>query len=230
MPSAYFITASGTDAGKTFVTSLILQYANKQRKDATACKPVLSGTEDTSHDGLTLLRTMPHTTLDDIAPFRFCAPLSPHRAAELEGSTIDMNALTEWCKNWLATHTHQNRLIEGVGGVLVPLSYNTTTLDWMQRLDLPTLFVTGDYLGSLSHSLSALQCLQSTHIDVRAIIINTSENSVEHENMRTTLNALSPYAVPILSLSRSTNPDAPLTQDYLAKNSDFFCFVDSILS
>jgi dethiobiotin synthetase len=69
-------------------------------------------------------------------------------------------------------------LIEGVGGVMVPLNDRRTVLDWIEALGIPVLLVIGTYLGSISHTLTALTALRQRQIPIRALIINESEHSV----------------------------------------------------
>ena len=64
--------------------------------------------------------------------------------------------------------------IEGVGGVMVPLDETHTVLDWMAALGLPVILVTGSYLGTISHTLSAMHCLNNKRLDVKAVVINDS--------------------------------------------------------
>lgn len=113
--------------------------------------------------------------IDSISPWRFAAPLSPHRAAALEQQTLDVNALIEWSR---ARATGEGlTLIEGVGGVMVPLTNTQTSLDWMAALGLPVILVTGSYLGSISHTLTALHALRARGLHVAALVMSENDGS-----------------------------------------------------
>jgi dethiobiotin synthetase len=109
--------------------------------------------------------------IDRISPWRFRAALSPDLAAQREGRSIDVDAVIAFCQ----TAIDQRRdilLIEGVGGIMVPLDAERTTLDVMMALQLPLILVTGSYLGTISHTLTALDALFRRNMKVMAIIVS----------------------------------------------------------
>jgi len=187
-----FITATGTGIGKTATTTALCWQLRQKGKAVTALKPVISGytTEDETSDTALILKACGISPTPEaiaaISPWRFKAPLAPNMAGALEGREIDFHALVEFCRDQQALAAGQT-IVEGVGGVHVPLNSTHTTADWMQALNWPTLLVTGSYLGAISHTLSALEVLQHRNIPVRAIIISESENSTvsPHETMAT---------------------------------------------
>ncbi|MFZ4540381.1 MAG: dethiobiotin synthase [Rickettsiales bacterium] len=175
--TAYFITATGTGVGKTFATCAMIHAARAKAKKVVGVKPVISGwQENDDPDTAQLINANGgQGCVEEISPWRFAAPLSPHRAAALESRHIDTNKLVEWTKR--EASTARLTLIEGVGGVMVPLSNDFTTLDWMEALKLPVILVTGSYLGSISHTLTALAALRARNLQVAALILNESECS-----------------------------------------------------
>jgi dethiobiotin synthetase len=114
--------------------------------------------------------------IDRISPWRFAAPLSPDMAAAREGRSIDFDALVEHCRREIAA-TRGTLLIEGVGGVMVPLDERHTVLDWMEVLGLPLILVTGNYLGAISHTLTAIDACKRRALDLAALVVNASECS-----------------------------------------------------
>ena len=174
-----FIAATGTDIGKTYITCLLIKTAAKMGKTVRGIKPVISGFDedqigasDTGNilDAMGLPLTMDNVRT--ISPWRFSAALSPDMAAKREGATIELAPLIEFCQQHISdTPT----LIEGVGGVMVPLNDTETTLDWQAALNANCLLVTGSYLGTLSHTMTALKALAERSITPLAIIINSSE-------------------------------------------------------
>lgn len=181
--SAIFVTATGTDIGKTFVTSGLIRVLRSNGQTVETLKPIVSGfspaTSAVSDSGV-LLNAMGDAVtpeaLDRVSPWRFSAPLSPDMAAAREGRLIDFDALVQFSMNG-AARARGSFFIEGVGGVMVPLDDRRTVLDWMKALDLPVLLVTGSYLGTISHTLTACDVLARAGLTLRAIALNDSGDS-----------------------------------------------------
>ena len=184
--SAYFVTSTGTDIGKTFVTAGLIRYLREAGQAVHAIKPVMSGYNSSvveTSDPAVLLNALglpiDAGTIDRVAPWRFRAPLSPDLAAAREGRSIAFEELIAFSRKEIATSTGI-LFIEGVGGIMVPLDAERTVLDWMEALQIPLLLVVGGYLGTISHTLTALDVLAQRHLKVAAIIVSESErNPVE---------------------------------------------------
>ncbi len=183
MGRAHFITAAGTDLGKTWVTAGLARALRTRGRRVRALKPVMSGFSDVeaavSDAGRLLgacgLEATP-ANIAAISPWRFAAPLSPDRAAALEGRAIDFDALVNWCR---AECAHDDEvLIEGIGGVMVPLDGTHTVRDWIAALGLPTLLVCGTYLGAVSHALCALAALREVGVVPTALLLSESAEGV----------------------------------------------------
>jgi dethiobiotin synthetase len=196
--SAIFITATGTDIGKTFVAAGLIRHYRAAGRAIGALKPVVTGFDPASaalsDPGLLLAalgRPLSPSELDRISPWRFAAPLSPDMAAQQEFRSIDFQELVELCRQEIARSTG-SLLIEGIGGVMVPLDSSHTVLDWMAALNIPAMLVAGTYLGSLSHTLTALDTLRRRDLEIKAVIVNeTSGSSV---SLRDTITTLSRFA------------------------------------
>ena len=182
--STTFITASGTEIGKTFVTAALIYEFKRRGETVRALKPIVSGFDDNdaqeSDPGILLTalgETLSPAAIARIAPWRFTAPLSPDMAARREGRAIDFDALVAFSRT--AMKGQQNRLlIEGVGGVMVPLTTDQTVLDWIAALDdVSAVLVGGSYLGAISHTLTALNALNQSGVSVRAIVVNETPGS-----------------------------------------------------
>jgi dethiobiotin synthetase len=181
--SATFITATGTEVGKTFLTAGIIRYFRDGREPVDALKPVATGFDDEAPewtDTAILLsalgsRTTPQA-IERISPFRFKAPLSPDMAAAREGRRLDFGALLEFTRRAVQNHDGQ-LLIEGVGGIMVPLGDKHTVLDWMMAVNRPVVVVAGTYLGSISHTLTCLDVLAKRSLVVKALVINETPAS-----------------------------------------------------
>lgn len=179
----HFITGTGTDIGKTWLTCALLRHWQAAGLRPAGYKPVLSGFDEqqaaTSDAGQILQalgREITPAALDEIAPWRFAAPLSPDLAAAREGRRVDFEDLVALTRRITSTEFLPT-LIEGVGGVMVPLDERHTVRDWIAASQLPCVLVAGSYLGSLSHTLTALEALQKAGAGVTAIVVNESPGS-----------------------------------------------------
>jgi dethiobiotin synthetase len=213
--SAYFVTATGTDIGKTFVTAGLVRYWRAAGRTIGALKPVASGfdiaTAPSSDPGVLLAalgKLANPSEIERIAPWRFAEPLSPDMAARREGRSIDFGELLQFCRTAI-NEVRGTLLIEGVGGVMVPLDGRHTVLDWMAELGLPVIIVTGSYLGSISHTLTALDALASRRLTARALVVN--ETPASTVPVADTIKTLTNFvrSVPIVGLNRiAGRPDS----------------------
>jgi dethiobiotin synthetase len=213
--SAFFVTGSGTEIGKTFVTAALIHSLRRLGRPVAALKPVASGfdpahPEDSDPGALlaALGEPMSTQTLDRIAPWRFRAPLSPDMAASRENRSIDFAKLVEHSRSAIAAAL-DTLLIEGIGGVMVPLDERHTVLDWVAALRLPAIVVSGSYLGAISHALTALDALRSRSLAIAALVVNeTPQSSVVPADTAATI-ARFAGGVPIVTLPRLAHVDQP---------------------
>ncbi|MFZ0054701.1 MAG: dethiobiotin synthase [Pseudolabrys sp.] len=179
--AAYFVTSTGTDIGKTFVTAALIRYMRESNQPVAALKPIVSGYDssvaETSDPAVLLAalgRRMSADEVERIAPWRFRAPLAPDLAAAREGRRVDFVELVEFSR--AAINGAKGPLfIEGVGGIMVPLDGRRTVLDWMTALDIPLLLIVGGYLGTISHTLTALDVLAQRKLTIAAIVVSESD-------------------------------------------------------
>ncbi len=174
------VAATGTGIGKTYVTCGLARALQSRGEAVRVLKPVLSGFDPldaaASDAGVILTalgRPVTPDAIDAMAPFRFAAPLAPDWAAELEGRTVTMQAVLAFCRRGLDGAAHV--VIETAGGVLSPLSASTSMADLMVALDLPVLLVAGSYLGTFSHTLTALEALGARGLRVRVCVSESAE-------------------------------------------------------
>lgn len=195
-----FVTATGTDVGKTFVTAALIRYFRAAGRAVEAIKPVVSGFDpaalQTSDPGVLLAalgRPVTIEEIDRISPWRFSTPLSPDLAAAREGRAIGFDALIEFSRR--AATTRNILLVEGVGGIMVPLDDTHTVLDWMTTLRIPVLLVAGSYLGTISHSLTALHVLAQRNLDIAGVVVSESEDG--GATLEDTVTSIVRFAYPI---------------------------------
>jgi dethiobiotin synthetase len=206
--SAYFVTSTGTDIGKTFVTAGLIRYLREAGQAVHALKPVVSGYDssvvETSDPAVLLKALGKPVTADEIAamaPWRFRAPLSPDLAAAREGRPIDFDALTAFSRAAVDANTGM-LFIEGVGGIMVPIDGKRTVLDWMAALNIPLLLVVGGYLGTISHTLTAVDVLAQRKLTVAAIVVCESERSAVELDETVASIARFADSVPVIGLPR----------------------------
>ncbi|MBY0510610.1 MAG: dethiobiotin synthase [Rhodospirillaceae bacterium] len=217
--TAYFITGTGTDIGKTFVAAHVIRALKQRGQKVRALKPVASGydpkTAAESDPGV-LLAAMGEAVTEDnvarIAPWRFAAPLSPDMAAAREKRSIDFPELIAYSRKAIAEH-EGTLLIENVGGIMVPLGVPRTTMDWMLTLNIPVVLVTGSYLGTLSHTLSAIDAILRRNLQIAAVVLNESaESTVDLGETAATLQsymATSPASTaPLVTVKRGADEKA----------------------
>jgi dethiobiotin synthetase len=217
--SVIFVTGAGTDIGKTYVACALLRAAREAGRPVLALKPVVSGLApvgdpafETSDTARLLkaagLATTPDT-IEACSPWRFTAPLSPDMAAAREGRTLALADVIAWSRRRIGeTPSDTFVLIEGVGGVMSPITPDATGLDWLRALSCPAVLVTGAYLGAISHTLTALSALRTHGIEVAAVIVNAREDqTVGAEATADAIRRLGPPApIHTLGVGESISP------------------------
>lgn len=158
MKNGYFVSGIGTNVGKTFVSAGLMLATQAQY-----FKPVQTGApEDLDRATIQDLTGLPDARfLPEVKAFR--APLSPHRAARLEGQEIRVGDIP-------FPSVEGPLVVEGAGGLLVPLNSSETMLDLMLSFGLPVVLVSTDYLGSINHTLLSLRCLKQEGIEVAGLV------------------------------------------------------------
>ncbi len=158
---AYFVTGTDTGVGKTVISAALTLGLG-----ACYWKPVQSGTkEDDGIDAETVARLtgLPRERIFP-SPYAFREPVSPHLAARLEGAEIRLSELTPPPVRPL--------VVEGAGGILVPLSGHHLMIDLIQQLEIPVLVVARSTLGTINHTLLTLEALRSRAIPIAGVILN----------------------------------------------------------
>jgi dethiobiotin synthetase len=172
----FFVTASGTEIGKTLVMTTLCWQLRQQGKRVTALKPVISGFDpkDSESDTMLILQSCgiepKPQLLDAVSPWRFRAPLAPNHAAAREGKKLDLKEIVTFCRDHEKLET-DIVLAEGAGGVMSPLTDTYTMLDWIDELRWPVILVAGNYLGSISHTLTAAETLKSRGAGLHAVVV-----------------------------------------------------------
>lgn len=178
--STLFVTATGTDVGKTYVTCALIRALRAAGRPVRAFKPVVSGfnpAEAWASDPGRLRAALGADAppLEQIAPLRFAAPLAPPLAARMEGACLSLDQLEALCRDQMGEDGLL--LIEGAGGVMSPLTDTETNLDLIGRLAVPVILIAGSYLGTISHTLTAVEVLKARGVSIAAVVMSESEDA-----------------------------------------------------
>lgn len=181
MPERFFITGTDTGVGKTVVSALLCAAL-----DALYWKPIQTGTrEGTDRDTVMRLAALPAArALPEI--YKFAPPVSPHLAARRAGVRIDLRKIklprsASALRGGASHHDHHitsgNALIvEGAGGVFVPINDRQFMSDLMAHLGLPVLLVARTALGTINHTLLSLAALRAARLDIRGVVMVGPKN------------------------------------------------------
>jgi dethiobiotin synthetase len=163
-----FITGIGTDVGKTIASSIVTEAL-----EADYWKPVQAGDLDNSDSHKIQRYVSNDKTVIHPNSYQLNTPASPHFAAQIDGITIDLKKISE-------PKTKNHLVIEGAGGILVPLNDSDCIIDLIQK-DYKVIVVSRHYLGSINHTLLTFEALKSRNIDVAGIIFSGDENKATEE-------------------------------------------------
>jgi dethiobiotin synthetase len=160
----FFITGIGTEIGKTVVSAIVTEYLQ-----ADYWKPVQSG--DLHWTDTMKVQSLISNTKSVFHPerHRLNAPLSPHASAALDGVQIKLSDFT-------LPHTSNHLVVEGAGGLMVPLNEHDVLLDLIQQLQIPVILVSRNYLGSINHTLLSFDALKQRNIPIAGIVFNGEPN------------------------------------------------------
>jgi len=158
-----FITGTSTDVGKTIASSIIVEAL-----EADYWKPIQAGDLDNSDSHKIKSYISNDKTVIHENSYKLNTPASPHLAAELDGITIDLKQIAE-------PKTKNHLVIEGAGGVFVPLNNNDCVIDLIQT-DYKVIVVSRHYLGSINHTLLTIEALKHRKINIAGIIFSGDEN------------------------------------------------------
>ncbi len=174
LPHGIFVTGTGTGVGKTFVSAILVAGLS-----ARYWKPLQSGLDEKTDTAWVQEKTGLPSSYFYPESYRFRFPLSPHVAAEKDGIHIDLELME-------LPQTFGGRLIvEGAGGIMVPLNEHHLMLDLMKKLSLPILLVAESGLGTINHTLLSLEMLKNHFLQVLGVVMNGPRNpenrkAIEH--------------------------------------------------
>lgn len=171
-----FITGIGTDVGKTIASAIITQSL-----EADYWKPIQAGDLDNSDSHKIKSKVKSQKLKVHLNSYALNTPASPHLAAQRDGITIDLKKIIE-------PSTENHLVIEGAGGILVPLNDNDCIIDLIQP-DYKVILVSRHYLGSINHTLLTFEALKNRNIAVAGIVFSGDENQATEEIILSKTNA-----------------------------------------
>jgi dethiobiotin synthetase len=164
-----FVTGIDTDAGKSVVSAILVESLK-----ANYWKPVQSGDLENS-DTLKVKRLVTNDQSQFFKEtYRLSEPMSPHASAAIDGVEILIDAIRKDFERFAAQS--EKLVIEGAGGLMVPLSEKDLLVDLIAELDIQVVVVLKNYLGSINHSLLTLEMLKSRGIEIKGVIFNGQSN------------------------------------------------------
>ncbi|MBF0517138.1 MAG: dethiobiotin synthase, partial [Nitrospirae bacterium] len=171
----FFITGTDTGVGKTVVSAMLSILMLERGFNVSVRKPIETGCDTQTlipKDGLFLKQiTGSAESLDVITPVRLRSPLAPLVAADLDGTTIDVEALI---KSLCGIDSSCVAVVEGVGGLVVPIARQFFVSDLIKALGLPAILVSANRLGTINHTLLSLEHMLNKGITVAGIVFNNN--------------------------------------------------------
>ena len=180
MKGVYFVSGIDTDIGKTVATGVLAKQLLQQGKSVITQKPVQTGCQDIAED-IAVHRKIMGIPMQEVdkqgltMPEIFGYPASPHLAARLDGRALDLDKIRTSTQE-LATQ-YEIVLVEGAGGLMVPLTEDLLTIDYIRQQGYPVILVTSGRLGSINHTLLSFSALKQYGISLYSLIFNHIHDS-----------------------------------------------------
>lgn len=208
-----FVTATDTGVGKSVLSAALIAAMAAAGEPVRAYKPVVTGLEDQGEIAARgawppdheLLASVAGMEPEQVSPLRFGPAVSPHLAAELAATRIELGQLLRAARALRGGHT---LVVEGVGGLLAPLNERDTVCELAVALALPVVIAARPGLGTINHALLTLRAARAAGLDVRALVLTPwpeQPNAIERSN-RETLARLGEVEVATLALVPRPDP------------------------
>jgi dethiobiotin synthetase len=203
----FFVTGTGTEVGKTVVAAVIARSLAAEGQNVAVFKPAVTGLSEPGETDHELLRRASGSAQSDeqIAPYRYDPPASPHLAAELAGDRIEPPRLLRAARR--AEAGADVLVCEGVGGLMVPLAPGYLVRDFARELAMPVIVAAPPDLGTINHTLLTLEAARAAGLEVAGVVLTPwpgDPDSVQASNLETLreLAGAELRTLPLLDLSR----------------------------
>jgi dethiobiotin synthetase len=166
-----FVTGTGTEVGKTVVAAVIARTMAAEGRRVAVFKPAMSGMDEGGESDAALLRRVTGSSqpLDEIAPYRYGPAVSPHLGAELAGERIEPERLRAAARR--ASRNAEFLVVEGVGGLLVPLTLGYLVRDFARELELPVVIAASPGLGTINHALLTIEAARAVGLEPALVVL-----------------------------------------------------------
>ena len=177
--NGFFITGTDTDVGKTVVTACLATLFKSQ--GVGVMKPIETGVDpkcsSTANSDTKLLMEVSGTTdaEEEVCPLRLKIPASPYQASQIAGTSIQPSTILKQFK--VLQSRHNMMLVEGVGGLLVPITARYNVADLAREIGLPLIIVSRFKVGTLNHTLLTLNAARQHGLKIKGIILNKQKNT-----------------------------------------------------
>ncbi len=205
-----FVAGTGTEVGKTVVAAVVAHRLAGRGRRVAVFKPAVTGLDEAGEADHELLRRASgsNQTADEIAPYRYGPPMSPHLAAELAGEEISPQRLLAGAR--AAADGGDSLVCEGVGGLLVPLAPGYLVRDFAVDLGLPLIVAASPRLGTINYTLLTLEAARGAGLEVAAVVLTPwpdEPSPIESSNRRTiaTLGKVEVEVLPRLDLAEPSS-------------------------
>jgi len=189
---AYFISGTGTGVGKTVATALLAKSLIAEGRSVAVMKPVQTGLSEEGSDDLGRIRSLVpeimELPLSLASPYRFSMPVSPHLASKAEGARIKTEKILSALHKIESAYSPDILLVEGAGGLLVPLNGKETNADLIKLMGFPVILVANASLGTLNHIFLSIEALAARNISCAGIVVSIFPEKagvIEKDNIKT---------------------------------------------
>jgi len=205
----YFVTATDTGVGKTYVTASLIKLYMSMGYKVKAVKPIETGCakkgKNLIPEDASLYASLTGQSLDEVCPYKFATPVSPYTASKLEKIEIDIDKIKTHVdavyEDLIKNYNDRSMLfIEGAGGLIVPVTKNFMMIDFPLLINAPVILVSRLSLGTINHTLLSIEALERRNIPIKGIILNNALglNTIAEKTNESILKEF--IKVPILSI------------------------------
>lgn len=190
-PPVIFVTGIDTNIGKTYATAMLQRQLSERGYKVITQKFIQTGNRGYSEDidrhrALLGEKNLPADLAGLTAPIIFSYPASPHLAAKIDGLDIDLSLATEATRRLHEEYGYDIVLVEGAGGIMVPITEGYLTIDYIREQGYPVAIVTSGRLGSINHTLLTIEACLHRDIKIHALIYNrypTVDEVIEQDTL-----------------------------------------------
>ena len=190
MAKTIFITATGTDIGKTYVSGLIAKHIKDKGLNIGYYKAALSGSNDIKDSDAWYVKQQADLldSYDEMVSYTYKHAYSPHLAAQIEGNPPDIKIIKNAYKD--ISKKHDYMIVEGSGGIICPIRYDSNQKifleDIIKELNIPSLIIADAGLGTINSTVLTIEYMRSKNLKINGVILNRfeAENEMHNDNKK----------------------------------------------